>query len=278
MPPELPIGSATKKQAVTSAPGDNDRGQARHSQNRVADRRREAQAELGKQLNNAGQPQGGNKEIEPKNPILVSASDSIRSANVAPPSNPRAQILKSIGFLRESFGNGPHLRGCCGPFSELIANKLNEQFQDVSAKVYQLADALPGNNARHAICIVRDKKNPNKLYLVDATVKQFDSRKSDRSPTPVKGGGFTDEINKKIEELRELGFTRLTDEFAKIYADFFNSNDKKWHERDSAKLPRSSEFIINRLATQGKFVRNLFEGDEAAADRWRKKAVDIFLT
>ncbi|WP_444941483.1 hypothetical protein ACJJI3_03205 [Microbulbifer sp. ZKSA004] len=75
MPPELPIGSATKKQAVTSAPGDNDRGQARHSQNRVADRRREAQAELGKQLNNAGQPQGGNKEIEPKNPTSVTAVD-----------------------------------------------------------------------------------------------------------------------------------------------------------------------------------------------------------
>lgn len=189
--------------------------------------------------------------------------------------NLQGRISESIDFLRGFFGNGPHLRGCCGPFSELIFHDLSKHSKELTVELYQLGDVLKPNMQRHMVCIVRNKHDPNEAYLIDATAKQFESSKAKNptKPFPIKENeSFSKEVNAGIANLLEKGFAKLTPDLAEAYSSFFHSPNRDWPTLGKSIEPkeiRSADVVIKRI--NEKFLR-LFNNTEKTPQDWIAEA------
>jgi len=57
----------------------------------------------------------------------------------------------------------------------LLYYELSAKNSNLKLDSYQLSDTLVSNPQRHRVMVARDKDTPNEAYLIDGTVKQFDS-------------------------------------------------------------------------------------------------------
>lgn len=207
--------------------------------------------------------------FSPSSRVAISSSISGSSQGLV------ENISASINFLRSFFGNGSHLKGCCGPFCELLYHDLAKSSQ-IDMDLYQLGDTLPGNRQRHAVMIARNKSNPAEAYLIDATIKQFDHSdgKAPRHPHPIQPYDHFPAIAQQgINELRSQGFSKATPELAMAYSSCFHCPNAGWiFQKGSMNKNslRSAEELTNHL-TSSKFAY-LFNNSSSTRSEWIQAA------